>query len=113
MIIDFPPFVQARPRLGRHGNVYDPSGGKKKDLAYALLIARQRANSAILDGDLFLDVTFFVKGRRGDLDNFIKAFCDAANGVLWRDDSQVARIFAMVQRNASIEQIHYELYPMQ
>lgn len=30
---------------------------------------------------------------RGDLDNVLKAVCDAGNGVLWADDRQVAQVF--------------------
>ena len=31
----------------------------------------------------------YPDGHVGDLDNFVKAVCDAANGILWIDDCQI------------------------
>jgi len=41
---------------------------------------------------LKLTVKFAVKGRHGDLSNYIKALEDVLNGILWVDDKWVHQI---------------------
>jgi len=43
---------------------------------------------------LKLTVKFTVKGRHGDLSNYIKALEDVLNGILWADDKWVHQINA-------------------
>lgn len=48
------------------------------------------------------------KATKPDVDNLVKAFCDAANGLLWFDDSQVCdltalKIFAAVGEQAGVD----------
>lgn len=48
------------------------------------------------------------KSTKPDIDNLIKSFCDAANGLLWLDDSQVCdltaiKTFAAVGEQAGVE----------
>lgn len=40
-----------------------------------------------------LDVFYHLK--RPDVDNLLKLVCDALNGVAWKDDSDIASIFAV------------------
>jgi len=52
----------------------------------------QAWRGAPLSGPVAIRVWVRVaKGRRGDLDNYLKAALDAANGLLWCDDRQVVR----------------------
>lgn len=100
-VIEGEPVCQERPRVISRGGkswAYDPSAKEKKALGMALLAHRKD----ILEGDLWLDIEFFVgKGRkRVDLDNLVKGFLDAANGILFRDDSQIVKITAFLWRNS-------------
>jgi Holliday junction resolvase RusA-like endonuclease len=63
-------------------------------------------------GTLSVNMTFFIPlpeswsmkkklehvgkhvSTKPDLDNYVKAFFDAANGVIWKDDNQIARLSA-------------------
>lgn len=88
------PVAQERPRKGMHGNFYDPSAKVKKTLGMQILVWRQEAQASILGGDVSVYASFHVSTGKGDLDNFVKALLDAANGILWEDDRQVKHIDA-------------------
>ena len=74
------------------------------DVRYAL----KAAGAPLFEGAVTLTLEFSlvrpksvsVKKRphataRGDLSNYVKMFEDAANGILWHDDSQVVKIDAV------------------
>lgn len=55
--------------------------------------ARSQWKGKPLQGDVEVSVTFyFGTKRRTDLDNFNKLWADALTGVVWDDDSQIAKL---------------------
>lgn len=73
------------------------------------LAASQAYEGAPLDGPLSLGLTFILPrpksmikkrgenprawhAKKPDFDNLAKSVCDACGGLLWRDDSQLARV---------------------
>ncbi|HJS17309.1 MAG TPA: RusA family crossover junction endodeoxyribonuclease [Anaerolineales bacterium] len=59
----------------------------------AQLAMRQEGELEPMEGNLSVDLTFFLgNARRTDLDNLSKAILDAMNGVAWLDDKQVIRL---------------------
>lgn len=108
--IEGEPVCQERPRVISRGGkswAYDPSAKEKKALGMALIAHRK----GILEGDLLLHIEFCVgkSRKRVDLDNLIKGFMDAANGVLFRDDSQIVRITAFLFRNMEQPSTDFEI----
>lgn len=93
------PLIQERPRKGRGGHFYDPTAAKKRALGLAMMAERILQKKAIIVFPIIIKVVFYCKGKRGDLDNMIKALLDAGNGVLWKDDKQVFEINAQVIRD--------------
>lgn len=84
--LDGLPPTKARPRVGKGGHVYKPDAGA--ELATALQL--RRAVPEPLQGNVCIVATFYLPNRnRRDFDNLIKHLCDAGNGILWADDSQV------------------------
>jgi len=83
------PPSKPRPRFGQ-GRAY---ASKEQKLAEATTALQLRAQAdGPLDGPLVLVMTFWVPdNKRRDVDNLAKHLMDAANGVLWHDDSQVRR----------------------
>lgn len=86
------------------GFAYTPARTRayENELAYRI---RDAYRGDILLGALSLKVVFSLPRAKsqkrkypshqvGDLDNFLKAFCDAANGILWEDDRQVIHVDA-------------------
>lgn len=52
-----------------------------------------------LSGELAMEINFYGVPK-GDLDNCLKGFLDAGNGILWNDDKQFTAIEAHVIRKA-------------
>ncbi len=114
------PTGKARPRFAK-GRTYTPA----KTVAYERQIAAAAVTAmdgrAPLEGPVYLIVSAFFeppkswsKKRRADAlarlawhtfrpdaDNILKAVCDAANGIVWADDCQVA--FAKVTKQYGSE----------
>lgn len=110
VVIEGEPVCQERPRFVSRGGkswAYDPTEKAKKALGMCLLAQR----TGILERNLWLDIEFFIgkTRKRIDLDNLIKAFCDAGNGVLYKDDSQIIRITAGLHRDADKPRTAFKL----
>ena len=94
------PVPKARPRLGVRGRtayIYTPENTR----AYEQLVGMcaRAATPAPLQGPVEMQAFVYLRrGRRGDLDNYLKCLCDGLNGIAWRDDSQVVRIEAEIRR---------------
>lgn len=91
-----PPQPKERARPGRSGRFYTPDRTRLYQAH-----ARSRASVARmahpapwpLDGTYRVEFAmYFGDRRRRDVDNVIKGVLDAANGVLWKDDSQVGEL---------------------
>lgn len=103
------PVAKGRPRFSKNGHPYTPSSTRiyEKKLSYALL----QIFPLPLEGPITLKIHFYLHrpqrlmrkkdhpgpvphDRKPDLDNLLKAFLDAASGILWRDDGQICQIDA-------------------
>jgi len=88
------PVPKGRPRLGK-GRVYTPSRTRAWETELGLRWRSAFRNEGRFDeGPVSVSLVFYVEGKRGDLDNYVKAVLDGLNGIAWRDDSQVERIEA-------------------
>ena len=98
-IISGQPVAKGRPRLGR-GMVYTPA----KTVAYEKVVAlaakaAMRGNTPPIIGPVSVDIKFFLARPKSnkstepvvkpDIDNLAKSVCDALNGIVWKDDSQI------------------------
>lgn len=98
--IEMEPASKARARIGRGGHFYTPRKTSDYEQNLALLMKTHRTSSD-MSGAFGLRAIFNRSGRqRIDCDNLLKAVSDAANGVLWEDDSQVQEIVAKVFRDS-------------
>lgn len=120
MILNIEPKPQARPRFARRGNfttTYEDKEMKTWKNKCRLLITKHYADQPALEGALRTRVKFFIKppqyiskvkknrqaltdeiipvSKKADLDNYIKALFDSANGILYKDDGQIAEIYAI------------------
>lgn len=110
--LNLEPRPQLRHRHTKAGRTYDHPRSRKdkqaiRDEVEAALRSRGLPIPLFREGPLMLDLEFWFElpksdhrkrdpvGRqhhvkhRFDLDNMMKLFCDAVNGVLWGDDGQV------------------------
>lgn len=93
------PKAKARPRF-YNGHAVTPQ--ETRDYEYAIAVEVGLLTDEPLEGAIRLNLTFGFKAKNGsgwhtkkpDLDNLIKAVCDACNGILWLDDRQIAEISA-------------------
>lgn len=108
------PVCQERHRVSKWGGMYDPSSKDKKAFGMLLYSECAGVKPSIPEGDIYLNVTFFIRakkyGRKPDIDNFLKGFMDSANRILWTDDSQVTRITACLMRESDNPRTEFEIH---
>ena len=139
MILNIEPKPQSRPRFARRGNfttAYEDKEMKAWRNKCRLLITKLYTDQPALEGALKVKVKFYIKSpqyiskvkknkqalideiipvsKKADLDNYIKALFDSANGILYKDDGQIAEIYAAKVYSTSprieieIEEIDHE-----
>ena len=96
------PIPKGRPRFSKSGHAYTPARtkGYEQTVKWLLLSEMQKQPIETLPKgtDVYLELLFrLTKRHRADLDNLIKSFSDAANGVLYEDDRQVMHIAASIR----------------
>jgi len=99
-VMDGAPYSKSRPRFSRNGNTYV----KKEDrISEEQTKIWMRANiPANYTGNVALTCIFFRPNRqRIDVDNMLKHICDAATGVIWKDDSQCTALLGVAEFDAS------------
>ncbi len=87
------PVPKARPRLGK-GRVYTPS--PTKGFERAVGFRARTACKVPTTMPVKVRLLFYVRHRRADLDNLVKAVLDGMRGVVYHDDRQVVEIAAKV-----------------
>ncbi len=95
--LDVIPRSKARPRFA-NGKVYSATGQKKyeQDIGWQL----KAAYGMLPDSVHWFGVRIaFMRNnfQRLDLDNLVKSIFDAANQVIWKDDSQVTELHTYKQ----------------
>ncbi len=93
IVIPGEPVAKGRPRFTKNGGVYTPKKtlDAESDIGWALK-AECREVDAVSRFSVSLE--FWTK-KRADIDNLAKLVLDAANGVIWADDSQVWALRAL------------------
>jgi Holliday junction resolvase RusA-like endonuclease len=85
------PWSKSRPRFTRRGRTYQPRDDSEAEAALAWRMKTCKADP--FSGNVMLACRFYRSNfQRVDADNLLKHVCDSANGVLWKDDSQVTFI---------------------
>lgn len=104
------PVAKGRPRATKAGRFYTPEKTVRYESTVALFASQAMAAGDPLDGPLSMTICAFwewpsswsakkraanmFKTSRCDLDNIIKACCDAMNGIVFKDDAQVVLMHA-------------------
>ncbi len=110
-----PPVAKGRPRaavIAGRPRLYTPAKTERYESRVALFAQQAMAGRPPLDGAVHVEIvawlavprSWSVKRRvlaltdkihpaaRPDVDNLAKAVLDGANGIVWRDDSQIVRL---------------------
>jgi len=114
------PVPKARPRVGRWG-VYTPKRTVDAEMELVWCVKQKWPKIPPISGAVELEVIFFTKRpqtgqnkaqdnntKRPDLDNLIKLVCDALNGLVWIDDSQIWRCVSE-KKYGDINQIYLKI----
>lgn len=93
------PWSKSRPRFAR-GKAYKPRDDKSAEDALKWnLIARK---APMFHGNVMVACRFYRSNlQRIDADNLLKHVCDSANGILWKDDSQVTLVIGEMHLDAN------------
>lgn len=98
IVLPITPVVKGRPRLS--GRVVFTPVKTRQFENHCKWLLRSHYKGSPITGAVACKIVFALKkpktskrtypdGHVGDLDNFVKAVCDAANGILWVDDCQI------------------------
>ena len=116
MILTIPgkPIGKRRPRFARRGKFVVTYNDQETEEGRFLLDARRQWKAPIMEGPVYLSLTFFMPipkstskkvlsamrkngvrhTKKPDLDNMVKFVKDCLNGLVWKDDSQVDELTA-------------------
>lgn len=90
------PWSKSRPRFARSGHAYPKAEDVDAEKRTGLYLRRTIRKP--FPGNVAIGCVFFRPNRqRIDADNLIKHVCDAANGILWADDSQCTAVMGIVE----------------
>jgi Holliday junction resolvase RusA-like endonuclease len=113
LTIPGPPVAKGRPRMTRAGRAYTPAKTRAAE-GYLRHAISAQAGQPLLDGPLSVTVLAMLPipaswsatkrkdaaagivrpTGKPDADNLAKSICDAANGLLWKDDGQIVSLTA-------------------
>ena len=115
------PIAKGRPRFNGKW-AYTPKSTRENALEIATLTISQADGKKPLEGPLKLNVTFFLKAPkrpkhkkypivRPDIDNYLKQYLDAVQGIIFKDDSQIVHVECIKEyaTSGSIKAVFYEL----
>lgn len=98
-LMEWEPASKARPRFGKGGRTYTPTESRRAEARTAAWL-RQMFDEP-MTGNVAMACIFFRPNRqRIDVDNMLKHVCDAANTIIWHDDSQVTSLTGIVELDA-------------
>ena len=86
---------------------FDPDESRKFKHDFAILVKMLRPNSALLTGELKVELNIFRNFKKatnqhyGDIDNLVKSIFDALTGVVWKDDRQVVDLHVTKKLSAT------------
>lgn len=93
------PYSKSRPRFSRNGRTYIKKEDREQEEATALRL--RQVFKQPKTGNVALGCIFFRSSRqRIDADNMLKHVCDAANGIVYLDDSQVTAVLGIIELDA-------------
>lgn len=108
------PVAKERPRVNRKtGTIYTPSrtAAYERELAKLLKASEPELNQS---DDLQVIVRFGVSGqKRKDADNMLKSVLDAANKILYADDSQVTMGSFAVEYGVEAPYVDLQLFRLE
>lgn len=101
LTLEIEPVAWGRVKRGAYGQAYVPPKTARFKHEVALLLRKLLGPTTPRRGPIRLTLKFIIPTpkrpkrmyptTRPDLDNYTKALKDAANGILWIDDSQVVQ----------------------
>ena len=93
------PWSKGRPRFARTGHTYTDPRDRDAQERTARYLRSLVSNP--MTGNVALGCVFYRSNRqRIDTDNLIKHVCDAANGILWVDDSQCTAVMGIIEHDS-------------
>lgn len=110
-VVNIEPVPQARPRFSR-GRCFEPARCTEYKKQVAMAAKNAMAGREPMTGAVKMKIRLYRKYARcsrryGDFDNHAKSICDALNGVVYSDDSQI--ISCAIEKNTDRENPRVEV----
>ncbi len=131
LIVPGDPVGKGRPRFTRSGIAFTPAKTRNHEAYIRALFVAKYPGFELLDGPLEMEIVVCfpipksaTKKRRQDMlwqremptkkpdvDNLVKVFADALNGLAYRDDSQIVSL-AIVKQYSNTPQTEVKVRPV-
>jgi crossover junction endodeoxyribonuclease RusA len=112
VVIPGEPVGKGRPRLGK-GRTYTPAQTEAAEVEVGWRTKLQLPSGYEVDDEheFVLDARFELGNkRRRDVDNLVKLVMDALNEIVWKDDSQVVEVHAVLERGCRTPRTLFKVY---
>lgn len=112
--VDGKPIAKQSTRFDGHGRAHTPPRVKAWQEQVSIAARQAVQFHQPISGPVAMKLTFVLPdNHRVDLDNLSKAVCDALNGVIYLDDSQVVNLHLVkvVVKNAPSPGVFVEVAP--
>lgn len=98
-----------RNQIGRGGKVYPSKEYAAFKKSFPWLVKFHGGKKTFFCGEKLCVCKLWVYAKCGDLDNYIKTIFDNLQGIVFKNDSQIENIYAMIIRDSEINGFDIEI----
>lgn len=105
-----PPALNATYKSGRGGKFYKSKDSKTAQDAIRWEI-RSQYRGKLIEHNVAVEIVFYWKDKRRDIDSGLKSLLDALTGIVWKDDRQVIDLHVWKEVDKENPRVELDIFP--